>query len=139
MTPSGFEIVEHTADVAVKGWGSDLPELFSAMARGMFSIIADPSAVHHRTSRRITLEADSLSDLLHTWLDELNSLHQIEHELYCGFVLRVTGRKLEAFACGEPLDAGRHELRTEVKAVTWHDLRVEPRAEGYEAYVLLDI
>jgi len=137
--PAGFEIIEHTADVAILGWGPGLPEVFAAMARGLFDVIAGAETVRAVTERSVTLEADSHEELLHAWLDELNTLHQIEGELYRDFSVRIDGLRLEADVRGEPLDRLRHDLRTEVKAITWHELRVDPTAEGYEAYVLLDI
>ena len=136
---AGFEIVEHTADVGILGWGRDLPELFAAMARGLFDVIAGAETVRAVNERPVALEAESMEDLLHAWLDELNTLHQIEGELYHDFDLRTDGLRLTATVRGEPLDPLRHDLRTEVKAVTWHDLRVDHTADGYEAYVLLDI
>jgi len=41
---------------------------------------------------------------------------------------------------GEPIDADRHDLRSEIKAVTWHDLAVQDDAQGHlEARVLFDL
>ena len=134
-----FEVFEHTADVGIRGWGSDLPELFAAMGRGLFAVIADPDSVHTNLRHPLHLESDSLEDLLHEWLDELNAFHQIHGELYGAFTVNITGNRLEAMVEGEAIDHDRHGLRVEVKAVTWHDLRIEKTADGYEAFVLLDI
>ena len=136
---SGFEILEHTADVGIRGWGPDRNSLFAAMASGLFAIITDPECVHPTMERRIHLEADSLADLLHDWLEELNTLHQIHGELYAEFRPRVREGSLEAVIRGEPIDPGRHDLRLEVKAVTWHGLKLERTDDGHEAGVLLDI
>jgi SHS2 domain-containing protein len=140
----GYEIIEHTADLGIRGRGESLDTLFAAMARGLFAVIADPETVRldaADTERRraIRLEADATADLLHDWLEELNALHQIHAELYGRFAVRVTDNRLTAVAEGEAIDPERHDLRVEVKAVTWHDLRVDRTAEGFEAFVLLDI
>ena len=135
----GFELVDHTADVGIRGWGGTLSELFAAMAEGLFHVIGDPESVQPVQRRRVQLRAESPEDLLHDWLDELNLLHQTHGELYGAFEVTTDGRELDAIVRGEPLDPARHDLRTEVKAVTWHDLRIERTDRGFEAYVLLDI
>jgi SHS2 domain-containing protein len=134
-----FEIVEHTADVGIRGRGASLDELFAAMAAGLFAVIADPGTAGTGRRRTIALEADSTTDLLHDWLEELNTLHQVHAELYGRFTVRVEETRLTATAEGEAIDLDRHALRAEVKAVTWHDLRLDRSAGGYEAFVLLDI
>jgi SHS2 domain-containing protein len=42
-------------------------------------------------------------------------------------------------AWGEPLDRARHVLEHEVKAITYHGLRVEKIADGWLAEVIVDI
>ncbi len=46
---------------------------------------------------------------------------------------------LTGVAWGEPLDHTRHELAHEVKAITYHGLRVERTADGWLAEVIVDI
>jgi len=138
---AGFELTEHTADTGIRGWAPDLDGLFAVMARGLFSVITDPDRVEPGAVRRaVSLRAESVADLLHDWLEELNALHQIHGELYAAFSPHLAGETaLEAEIRGEPLDTARHELRIEVKAVTWHGLRVEATPAGVEGFVLLDL
>jgi len=136
---SGFELVEHTADTGIRGWGPDLPDLFRVMALGLMSVIADPRGVRPARGRNLHLEAETQEDLLHDWLESLNALHQVHGELYVDFEPRIEGNRLSALVRGETLDPERHDLGTEVKAVTWHDLALHRTEDGYEAYVLLDI
>jgi SHS2 domain-containing protein len=134
-----FEILEHTADVGVRARGRDLPELFRNAAHGLFAVIAGTESVRAVRERSIELEADSVPDLLHGWLEELNALHQIERELYVEFEATIEGLHLRARVRGESIDPSRHDLHTEVKAVTWHDFEVREIEGGWEARVLLDI
>ena len=137
---SGFEIMEHTADTAIRGWSRDLPDLFRVMAAGLMSVIADPAGVSPARKRLLHVEAESPQDLLHDWLESLNALHQVHGEVYAEFEPRIEGTRLSAVVRGEPIDPSRHALGIEVKAVTYHDLTLRETADGgYEAYVLLDI
>ena len=138
-SPSGFQITDHTADAGIRGWGPDLSSLFRAMAEGLFSTIVDPTSVRPGKERHVSLDAESSKDLLHEWLEELNTLHQIYREVYVEFEPSVEGGHLEALLRGEPIDFERHDLRIEVKAVTWHDFEFRTTPSGLEAFVLLDI
>jgi len=40
---------------------------------------------------------------------------------------------------GDILDPTRHQIGTEIKAVTYHGLRVEQHADGWLAEVILDL
>ena len=151
--PFGFESVDHTADAAIRGWGRDLSELFASMARGLFDVIAGTDSVRAVRARTIELRSETIDELLHDWLEALNTLHQVHGELYRDFDVRVGDAalledsnaagsgdlSLRARAIGERIDPARHELRMEVKAVTWHGLSVRRTEEGYEAHVLFDI
>jgi SHS2 domain-containing protein len=46
---------------------------------------------------------------------------------------------LQATCRGERIDRTRHQLDHEVKAITYHQLRVEQRPEGWLAEVIVDI
>ncbi len=47
--------------------------------------------------------------------------------------------RLEGSVWGEPVDEARHQLASEVKAVTYHGLTVEPCFQGWRAELILDI
>jgi tRNA nucleotidyltransferase (CCA-adding enzyme) len=59
--------------------------------------------------------------------------------LFGKFEVKVTEAGLSGTAWGEPLDRTRHQLEHEVKAITYHGLRVEPKADGWLAEVIVDI
>ncbi|MFA5368317.1 MAG: archease, partial [Dehalococcoidia bacterium] len=44
----GFEIIDHTADVAIAAYGADMKKAFANAALGMFSIIADIDMVNEK-------------------------------------------------------------------------------------------
>jgi SHS2 domain-containing protein len=140
MQPS-FELVDHTADLGIRGRAPDLGQLFVQMALGLFSVIGEPGSVQPALTRDLRLRAAGAAELLHEWLEELNSLHQIHGEMYGHFEVEVThaGTALRAQVAGERFDPQRHAAHLEVKAVTWHELSVRATDEGFVAFVLLDI
>jgi SHS2 domain-containing protein len=44
-----------------------------------------------------------------------------------------------AIAHGEKIDPGRHEIKTEIKAVTYHGLYLRQTERGWEAQVIFDV
>jgi len=63
----------------------------------------------------------------------------VDHTVFRRFEVRVGADGLEGTAWGEPYDPGRHPLSHEVKAITYHGLRVEPADGGWLAEVIVDI
>jgi SHS2 domain-containing protein len=137
---SPFETFEHTADVGLRIRAARLADLFAEAGRGFLALLVeDPETVREEREVRIEVEADGLENLLLDWLSELLYRFETEHLLLGRFEVSVEGSRLEATARGERWDPERHELGQEVKAVTYHDLRVERGEDGWEAQVILDI
>jgi SHS2 domain-containing protein len=74
------------------------------------------------------------------WLAELNFRHVTRHELYCQFnVQGWNDQQLTAEVAGERVDTARHTLYTEIKAVTFHGLRIEQAGAGWQAQIIFDL
>lgn len=123
-----FEEIEHTADVGIRAHGKTASELFAAEAEGLFSLIADLSTVKPVGEVEVHLQADGLKDLMVRWLSELLFIHETQGLLLCAFEVQVHRTSLDARCRGERIDKGRHELKLAIKAVTYHRLRVDPKA-----------
>ncbi len=135
-----YEIFEHTADLGIRARGADLPELFADAARGLFSIlVANLDAVRPAKERRFQLFGDNLEELLHDWLTELLYTFSVRRMAFVRFNVDVSPRGLSARARGEPINPDRHKIDAEVKAVTWHALKVEQDADGWIAEVIVDV
>ena len=87
------------ADVGLIASGRTLEEIFSNMAKGLFSLITSLSYVRNKTSREIELEAPSMDELLVAWLNELIFIHEVENLLFHKFDLKLIDiNRLWAFA-----------------------------------------
>jgi SHS2 domain-containing protein len=62
-----------------------------------------------------------------------------EEYLFARFSVQVQENGLVARFFGEPVDRTRHQLSREVKAITYHELKVEPLPSGWRAEVIVDI
>ena len=136
-----YEIVEHTADIGIRGSGRTPAELFANMARGVFSLIVPPEEVRSAEKRTVQAQADGWERLLVAWLRELLYLFDAQRFLPGSFAIRrLDPTAIEAEVSGEALDLGRHTLGKEVKAVTYCELSLRQEADGtWSAQVILDI
>lgn len=134
-----FEILEHTADSGIIAYGRDLRGAFKNAARGMFSLITDLDSIGEVVRRDIELDAPDREGLLVAWLNELIYLFDTDNILFRRFdITELSDNRLKARIYGERVDRAKHELKMEIKAVTYHMLKVS-QGDGYRIQVLFDI
>lgn len=135
-----FEILDHTADIGIIVHGENLKALFENAGEAFFHLITDLRKVKRRVERRVNIEGESLDRLMVDWLSELLYLHDVENLLFKGFKVDSVGEDgLKATVKGEPFQEGVHVIKTEVKAVTYHQIEVRRETEGWRAQVILDL
>ncbi len=135
-----YQFFDHTADLGIRVQSSQLNSLFEEAAEAMFSaIVEDITLVQPNQEVNVELPADDVEYLLFDWLKELLFYFDSDHVLFGKFTVEVSDNGLSAKAWGEPLDPSRHELEHEVKAVTYHELKVEQTTDGWLAEVIVDI
>ena len=137
---SMYEFFEHTADLGLRVRAPTLDVLFPEAARALFAaIVEDPGAVQPRERLDVRLPPDEREYLLFDWLRQLLANFDARHLLFSRFEVRVDESGLTGTAWGEPLDRARHVLDHEVKALTYHGLRVEQQGGGWLAEMIVDI
>ena len=134
------EVFEHTADLGLRTRAADLNSLFAEAAQALFeTIVPDLGSVRPDQKVEVVLTGDDRAYLLFDWLKELLYHFDAKHLLFGKFEVRVGANGLTGAAWGEPLDPARHVLEHEVKAITYHGLRVEQAADEWLAEVIVDI
>jgi len=140
MMKKKYKFINHTADVGIKVWGESLKSLFENAAYSMFDIIGELDEVKVKESLGVEIEGKRTDELLADWLRNL--LYKFNGE---GYLLRefnieeISNKGLKAKVRGEKLDLSRHTLKTEIKAVTYHQLEVKKIAKGWEAQIIFDV
>jgi len=134
-----FEIIEHTADVGIKAYGTSVKEAFANAARGLFSLITELDDVEEVEYRDIEVTAPDRESLLVEWLNELIYLFDVENIIFRRFdITRLSDTQMRVRSYGEKVDSSKHKLKTGVKAATYHMLRID-RGNGCRVEVLFDI
>ncbi len=139
------ETFDHTADLGLRIRAADLDALFAEAAEALFEVVVENLPdVRLKQTAAFRLEATSLEYLFFDWLNELLLRFERDHLLFVRFAVKVeqadAGWKLGAVAEGEAVDPERHHLDHEVKAITYHGLKVEKQTDGgWLAEAIVDI
>ncbi|MCD6275584.1 MAG: archease [Thermoplasmata archaeon] len=128
-----YEIFDHTADVGIIVRGRTLEEMFEKAAYAMFDIMIYAEKIEPIRKVKVSISASTLEDLLVDWLSEL--LYVFSTELFVMGKFNVNIQKdkefsLKAICWGEPYNREKHGIKTEIKAVTYHQLKIDEK-EGY--------
>lgn len=135
-----FKVIEHGADVGVEVHGKDLAELFEGAGLAIMSLVIDPSELKPEERVEVELEANDPEELMFRWLNELIFTIDSRELLPCSFdVKEINERYIRASVEVEKMNPGRHHPQEELKAATYHRMKVEPGGEGWMARVILDV
>jgi protein archease len=129
------------ADIAFQAESSTVDGLFESCALAVTDIMVDPSTLHRRVSKTVSLSSEDLDRLLYDFLTELIIIKDVDSLLFSEFKVKVSadGASLKAEAIGESIDRVNHVLRNDVKAVTMHLFGISHEGGSWKATVVLDI
>jgi len=140
---ANYKLFEHEADVGIQGYGTSVEEAFENGAKAMFSIMVDLEKVDAKRGVEVRCEAEDLDGLFVEWLNQLLAKKDIEEMTYSKFEVTIqkrgTSHNLKAFALGEELNPSKHGVKTEVKAATYHMLKVAREDDLFIAQCVVDV
>ena len=136
-----YEYVEHTADMGLLVRGNSLPDLLKNAAQGLFETIAVVDTIDETDSIEIHLTTESVEDLFVGWLDELIFQHETKEIFFKRADIKdCSETEISATVYGEPANFDKHEVYTEIKSVTYHQLQVVGKCDGsWFAQVIFDL
>ena len=135
-----YEVFDHTADLGLRIRARELNELFEEAARALFSVIVSDVGEIRPTERvQLMVEAEGREELLRDWLAELLYIFHTRHMIFSQFTAEVDDTRVTGIVRGEPIDPARHEIDAEIKAITYHGLKVELGENGWLAEVIVDV
>ena len=139
--PDGVRRLAHTADTGISVTAPTFDLCLARAAAGMFAGFLRPTSEAARTVRTdVELEADSRTELLVRWLEELlyrsdsDGLAFVEFEAHS-----KGGNRLQAAGWAVPFDAAVEQVGPVVKAVTRHGLELRKDPSGWRAQIFFDV
>jgi SHS2 domain-containing protein len=130
-----YEFLDHPADIKIRSFGKDLPELFINSALGMMEFLYGKVATNYIQTEQIEVKANNLESLLVDWLAEILYLSDTNKRAYLDYkIIEFSKTKIIADVGSQPATA-----KDDIKAVTYHELSIIQQPDGWQATVVYDI
>lgn len=135
-----FEELSHTADWCMRVWAADLSQLMAEAARGMNTLAGIKLAGKPRVQRNLSLSAADAESLLVSFLSELVYIAEKEAQAFDDYELSIGSSAdqtmhLSAVLQGAPILS----IDKAIKAVTYHNLKIQQTRKGLETRIVLDV
>jgi SHS2 domain-containing protein len=128
------------ADFEFEASADSIENLFIECGKAVFIAITDISQIAHSQTVEFEIKGESLEDLLFAFLSELIFLKDTRKMFFCDFELTFKDcNYLYCKAMGELFNSQKHLTKTDVKAATYHKMKIEKSDAGFSVRVILDL
>jgi SHS2 domain-containing protein len=141
-----YEIINHTADVGIKVYGKNLEQLFLNAARAMFEVMIEETkrkSIFQKEEQKkflVNKRASGIEDVFVAWLSELLYLFSTEGLIMDkADIQALDSEHIYAEVAGRIFNPDSCRVKTEIKAVTFHELKIEQTDKGYQAQIIFDV
>jgi SHS2 domain-containing protein len=135
-----WEHFHHEADIGVRGIAPTLGQAFEEAALALTAVVTSPELVRCQDSVQVDCTAPDPELLLVDWLNALVFEMATRRMLFSRFQVDISGTRLHASACGEPIDVARHQPAAEIKGATCTALAVQQDApDRWRAQCVVDV
>lgn len=138
-----YEYVEGivTADAAFDAFGQNLDELFENAALAVTELMVDLKTLKTTIKKKFEVSAENTEKLFFKFLDQIIFLKDTEQLLFKTFKITVNEKeaKLTAECKGDKINREKQKLGTDVKAITYHQFKLEKTKDSWKARVIVDI
>lgn len=131
-----FEEIDHTADRAFRVTGRDMVALLENAARAMQTLDGPRPAAEPSATQEIEVKGVDRETLLVNWLNEILYLEQVQGLMCVRF--QICELKHDSVRARVETCEGDQNI-TQIKAVTFHNLKIRETSEGLEAEVVVDV
>lgn len=122
----GYTVMDHTADLMVKATGKTLEECFENAGYSLFDQTVVLDNVGTDETVHIKVSGIDQEDRLYSFLSELLFIEDCDNIILKEFKVTFDGENVICDAKGEKLDRNKHRTRSEIKAVTYHMMNIDP-------------
>ena len=134
-----YRFIDHTADLGIVVRGENPKGLFRNAALALIDIVGGPTVSRPQATHIIDITGDDWPDLMVNWLREILYLWNGEAYLVSGVhMMDLSEQRLRAEVALEAYQPDIHTIKTEVKAVTYHQIKVGPANGEWEAQIIFD-
>ncbi|HIH35205.1 MAG TPA: archease [Methanosphaera sp.] len=140
---SNFKYFDTTADIGIEVNSENITEAFINAALGTLNIITDIEKIEQKTTKNITIESEDEYGLLYDWITELLILLDSENFIASQYNITITNNdtcyKLEGSVVGDTYDTSIYNYKTEVKAITYHEMEIVQEEDNIKIRFIVDL
>ena len=125
--------------MGIRGYGSTLEEAFASGALAMVAVNVEPEKIEQKEKIEITCSEPDVELLFIEWLNNILYEMTTRKMLFGKFEVVIKGDDLTGFAWGEKLDIKKHEPASEIKGISYSDLKVTEENGKWIAQCIVDI
>jgi len=134
----GFRILPHTSEMGLEVTAWDWASFYRSAAEGLLALYELRPSPHGTAKVDRSFAAETPEDIVVSWLTELIFLIGTEKLVPANIeVLKAGPRELRVVITGNRCND--ISLAREIKAVTYHGLKVEKSQSGLKARIILDV
>lgn len=135
-----YEMLDHTADLCIRVTGGSFGELLRNASLAMMDQITDREGVDVSLREIVEVDGETNEELLVRLLSEILYLHEASRLVFNDVRVDMSNAsRVAAELCGEKYDPSKHELVNDIKAVTYHGLKVKKVNDRFTADIVFDI
>jgi len=136
-----YRLLDHATDAIIEVTASDLNEAFTIAGVSVVDITLNPKLIEEKKEKTLTVSGKDLRYLLYNWLEEV--IYQLITEGFAiaRFSLNISKDSIytiNATIYGEKIDLEKHHYKIEIKAPTFHEMKIEQNG-GVTLQFLLDL
>jgi SHS2 domain-containing protein len=139
-TQKRYRLTPRQSELAVRVSGDSQADLFANSAFALFDVMTDLDKVDIKDRIALEVEGGDRDDLMVNWMRELLYLYQGSGYLLKAFHIREAKEtQVKAEVSGEKIDPDRHEMKTEILAVAYHQSRMQKTGDQWIAQLIFEI
>jgi len=133
-----FAFISHTADIGIRVSGKNIAQVFVNAAKGLAAYLKTGTD-KKKIKVKVKIREKSYENLLVRWLNEILYLIYSKKVIFNSFkIMEITENTLLAEVSGNKIMKG-HSLEREIKAVTYHDVKLRRAKNRYNTKLIFDI
>ncbi len=141
----GFEFLDHTADTQSHSWGMNLEEAFSQCVLSLMTVITpNLDLISPEIEKFIEIESEDKEALLFDFLSEFLYIFDVEGLIFRDIkkiqIEKINHKyKLKTIVSGEKFDPNKHQIGTEVKAITYSFIEILEQENRVDIKIVFDL
>lgn len=138
-----FKYFDTTADIGIETKSNDISDAFINSALGTMNLITDIEKIQTKITKDIYIKSEDEYGLLYDWITELLILLDSENFIASQYDINIKQENnlyiLQGNISGDIYDTTVYNYKTEVKAITYHEMNIQKEDNKIKIKFIVDL